>query len=107
MQKKILEYLKRLEEVEAKISNPEIFDNPKEYSLLSKEHARLSELKNTYDRVVAQEKILSDDKQALAQEKDSEMIAMLEEGIQSGKAEVDKLYKILENLLVPPIQMTI
>lgn len=56
---------------------------------------------------MAQEKILSDDKQALAQEKDPEMIAMLEEGIQSGKAEVDKLYKILENLLVPLIQMTI
>ncbi|MEF9497512.1 peptide chain release factor 1 [Chlamydia sp. 04-14] len=102
MEKKILEYLKRLEEVEVKISNPEIFENPKEYSSLSKEHARLSELKNVYDKVLGQEKVLNDDKEALAQEKDPEMIAMLEEGIQSGKAEIDKLYKVLENLLVPP-----
>ncbi|AHK63298.1 Peptide chain release factor RF1 [Chlamydia avium] len=102
MKKKILEYLKRLEEVEIKISDPQIFDNPKEYSSLSKEHARLSEMKNVYDQLLSTEKILRDDKQALAQEKDPEMIAMLEEGIQNEKSEIEKLNKILENLLVPP-----
>ena len=46
MEIKILECLKRLEEVEKQISDPNIFNNPKEYSSLSKEHARLSEIKN-------------------------------------------------------------
>lgn len=102
MKEKILEYLRRLEEVEVKISDPAIFDRPKEYSSLSKEHAHLSEVKSVYDRLLSVEKVLKDDREALSQEKDPEMISMLEEGIQSGKAEIERLTKSLENLLVPP-----
>lgn len=102
MKEKILQYLKRLEEVELKISDPSIFDHPKEYSRLSKEHARLSEMKNVYERLLSVEKILSDDKLALSKEDDGELVAMLEEGIASGEVEKEKLEKVLSNLLVPP-----
>ncbi|ANH78898.1 peptide chain release factor 1 [Candidatus Chlamydia sanziniae] len=102
MKKKICEYLKRLEEIETQISNPEIFNRPKEYSKLSKEHARLLELKGMYDRILSQEKVLTDDKQALAVETDPEMIAMLTEGIDESKGKLERLNKLLENLLVPP-----
>ncbi|WP_201457028.1 peptide chain release factor 1 [Chlamydia sp. 17-3921] len=102
MKKKIAEYLKRLEEIEIKIATPEIFDHPKEYKALSKEHARLSELKNVYTQIQNLEKVLIDDKQALATEKDPEMIAMLEEEIAESKVNIEKLAKILENFLVPP-----
>ncbi|WP_100933995.1 peptide chain release factor 1 [Candidatus Chlamydia corallus] len=102
MKKKVAEYLNRLAEIEIKISNPEIFSNSKEYSALSKEHSYLLELKNAYDKILNLEKVLADDKQALAVEKDQEMIAMLEEGINENKVELEKLNKILESLLVPP-----
>lgn len=99
---KLTEYLSRLEEIEVRLSSPEIFDHPEEYKALSKEHARLSELKEAYAQLQEQEKILADDKQALSMEKDPEMIAMLEEGLVEGKAETERLRKVLENLLVPP-----
>ncbi|SPN73279.1 Peptide chain release factor 1,peptide chain release factor 1,peptide chain release factor 1,RF-1 domain [Chlamydia serpentis] len=102
MKNKIAEYLNRLAEIEIKISNPEIFSNSKEYTALSKEHSYLLELKNAYDKILNLEKVLSDDKQALAIEKDQEMIVMLEEGINVNKIELEKLNKILESLLVPP-----
>ncbi|AAD18266.1 translation releasing factor RF-1 [Chlamydia pneumoniae TW-183] len=102
MKKKVAEYLNRLAEVEIKISNPEIFSNSKEYSALSKEHSYLLELKNAYDKILNLEKVLADDKQALAIEKDPEMVVMLEEGINENKVELEKLNKILESLLVPP-----
>lgn len=56
MEIKILECLKRLEEVEKQISDPNIFNNPKEYSSLSKEHARLSEIKNAHEAIVSAKK---------------------------------------------------
>ncbi|EPP35032.1 peptide chain release factor 1 [Chlamydia ibidis] len=102
MKEKILEYLKRLEEVELQISSPDIFNDPKEYSALSKEHARLTELKNVYQESLQLEKIIQDDRKALQLEKDPEMIAMLEEGIANEKVDLEKLYKTLESLLVPP-----
>lgn len=102
MKEKILQYLRRLEEVEIEISDPDIFNRPKEYSKLSREHARLSELKNVYEQLLSLEKILEDDKAALALEKDPEIVTMLEEGILDSHTEIDKLKKHLENLLVPP-----
>ena len=102
MEIKILECLKRLEEVEKQISDPNIFNNPKEYSSLSKEHARLSEIKNAHEAIVSAKKILRDDKLALSIEKDPEMVAMLEEGIQGGEEALERLSKQLENLLIPP-----
>ena len=102
MEIKILECLKRLEEVEKQISDPNIFNNHKEYSSLSKEHARLSEIKNAHEAIVSAKKILHDDKLALSIEKDPEMVAMLEEGIQGGEEALERLSKQLENLLIPP-----
>lgn len=102
MKNKVLEYLKRLEEVETLISNPDIFNNQKEYSLLSKEHARLSEMKEVYDAIVATEKVLKDDKTALSIETDSEIVLMLEEGIKQEESALESLSKKLEGLLVPP-----
>lgn len=102
MKEKILQYLRRLEEVEIEISDPDIFNRPKEYSKLSREHARLSELKNVYEQLSSLEKILSDDKSALTLEKDPEIVAMLEEGIAESEEEISSLRKKLENLLVPP-----
>lgn len=102
MEIKVLECLKRLEEVEKQISDPNIFSNPKEYSSLSKEHARLSEIKNAHESLVAIKKILQDDKLALSTEKDPEIVAMLEEGVLVGEEAVERLSKQLENLLIPP-----
>lgn len=102
MEIKVLECLKRLEEVEKQISDPNIFSNPKEYSSLSKEHARLSEIKNAHESLVATKKILQDDKLALSTEKDPEIVAMLEEGVLVGEEAVEHLSKQLENLLIPP-----
>jgi len=102
LEQKVVRLLNRYFEVEEALAKPEVFNNPETYRNLTREHSYLSEVKEVWEALSKARKSLSDDKELLKGEKESDMRALLEEEIASLEDKIPKLEASLEVLLVPP-----
>lgn len=102
MNEKVQRLLSRLQEVEALLGAPETLSDQKRYRQLTQEHAQLSELKESWDRLQSAEKQLAENKDLLLSEKDPEMVQLLRDEIAQLEADRLALEKTVQNLLVPP-----
>ena len=102
MDKKVAQFLARLDEVEEALAQPGAFDEPKKYRELTQEHSFLSKIKSVWDELLKCRKQLEDDRSLLDTEKDLEIRALLAEEIPALEEKVASLENSLETLLVPP-----
>jgi peptide chain release factor 1 len=102
MRAKLRELLTRFSEIEALLSDPSVFDDPKKYRDLTQQHSYLGDVKSAFEKLERIEKSLSENEALLLEEKDNEMRALLEEEIAFAQNEIPKLNDQLEALLVPP-----
>jgi len=102
LEKKVSELLRRFSEVEDALARPGIFDDPKAYKELTREHAYLSSVKSASDELVAARKALNENKELYPSEADEEMRSLLEEDIADLERRIPTLENKLETLLVPP-----
>jgi peptide chain release factor 1 len=102
MREKILQLLKRFDEVEAELGLPECLSNQKRYKELAQEHAYLTEVKEAYDSLEKVAKSLSENKEMLQTLKDPEFEALVKEEIQEQEKKTEEYTKKLESLLIPP-----
>lgn len=102
IEKKVQQYLSRLLEVEETLGYPTIFNDQKKYRALTQEHAYLTEIKSTWEKLKQAEKELLDSQELLKLEKDPEFIQILQEEIGGLEKKIPNLQKEIEILLVPP-----
>lgn len=102
IENKVQQLLMRLAEVEETLGHPDIFNDQKKYRELTQEHSYLADVKQTWDSLKRAEKEFLDNKELLRAEKDPEFAAILQEEITALEANIPKLQKQLETLLVPP-----
>ena len=101
----MLEKLHGVEEkyldLEAKLSDPDVVSDPKEYQKYAKAHAKLQEIVNVY-REYKEQKALYDDDMAVAEENsDPELAEMAREEAESLKPVLEDYEKKLTLLLLP------
>ncbi len=92
----------RLQEIEAELGLPSVFENQKRFRGLSQEHARLSEQKEIWEKLSSAQKELEENRSLLSSEKEAEMISLLQEEISRLELLIQTLSGQLEELLVPP-----
>lgn len=102
MKEKVLGLLKRLEEVEELLGQPDILSNKEKFKSLSQEHARLNDIKEAWNAFHTVEVQLKENTQLLRTEKDPELKSLIEEEIEVLEPKVEPLRIKLEGLLVPP-----
>lgn len=102
MEERVQQLLARFAEVEHLLGQPDVLSDQKRYKELAQEHAYLNEIKEAWISYASIQKQLKDDKQLLKDEKDEELIVMLNDEIQLLTSKLEKTYLQIENLLVPP-----
>ncbi len=102
MEKKILQLLARLREVEEMLGHPEVFSDQKKYRILTQEHSYLHEVKTAHEQLQSSQKQLAENQELLKEESDPAFIEVLREDILQQENRIQELNKQLENLLVPP-----
>lgn len=102
MKDKVIHLLKRLEEVEHLLGQPDTVKNKDQFKALTQEHSYLSDVKSCAEMIQNAEKQLADNRALLQGESDPEFTQILREDI----ARLETIFQTqtanLENLLVPP-----
>ena len=91
----------KYEEVEKKLSDPEIMKDMNAYRELTQEHAGLREIVHEYTVYQKVEQELKDAEELIALESDSEMAEMAREEIRELKHKKEDLVNSLKTLLIP------
>jgi peptide chain release factor 1 len=102
MDDKIISLLAKLPQIEDALGDPSTVLNREKYTELTREHRYLSNLNESYQRLVASRKQLEDNQKLLRSEKDPEFIQMLEDDSKKLENEVSTLEKKVADLLIPP-----
>lgn len=97
-----LEFIEnKYEELSAKISDPSIMADQKEWQKLCKEHAELETLVMKYRQYRKAEEELESNKEMLKDEADKDMRDMIQEDIKELEASMDEAHQELRILLLP------
>ncbi len=91
----------RYKEIESRLGEPDLADNPAEFRRLSREHASLQELIDEYQNYKKLKRALEDNKGMLATEKDAELLAMARDEIKTLEPDLEVSTKKLQILLLP------
>lgn len=91
----------RYDELTKKIADPEVIANNREWQKIAKEHSDLTPIIEEYNKLKKCVETLESDEELLKVEKDSEMIALLEEEIKACKEQRISLDDNLKILLLP------
>lgn len=102
MENKIKGLLSRLNELEAVLGNPGVFNDQKKYRAFAQEHAYITEVKGIWDEIKRSEQQMQDNKELLSTEKDPEFAEVLREDNQQLEQKIATLQAQLEKLLIPP-----
>ncbi len=102
MQERVLKLLATLSEVEAKLGDPEVISNQKEFKKLSQKYAYLSDLKELWEQRETLIKSQSDNKELVKLEQDAEFTLLLEQEITQTDQSLKEIDKRIDQLLVPP-----
>ncbi len=98
---KYSEIKKEFQELEKKISDPELMSNPKEFSQIAKDHATL---KKVYDLIISLEKIeenITNNQEIIKNESDTELLELAQEDLKLLEEEQKKIKKELDTELRP------
>src|SRR5580658_8438918 len=99
----IEKFARRLEEVQAALSDPKLFENPARFQELSREYARLKEQTDVGERYLKTAADLAQDVELLKTEPtESEMAQLAREEIPRLQAEEQRLAKQVQFGLAPP-----
>jgi peptide chain release factor 1 len=99
---KIQQLLVRLTEVEERLGHPEVFNDQKQYRLLTQEHSYLAEVKNLWEEISRLKNQLADNKELLLSESDEAFSQVLREDNTLLENNIEKLQVKLDHLLIPP-----
>lgn len=102
MQEKVARLLGRLTELEELLGKLDILSDQTRYRSLTQEHSHLSELKETWDQYVKIKNQFDENQALLRDEKDPEIIEMVQEETPELEKELQLVKIRLETLLVPP-----
>lgn len=101
----IIELLKplktRLDELDLKLSDPQVISDQNSYKGAAKERARLAGIINMGDEYLKIIKAIDEDEQLLKEDSESELAAMAKEELESLRPQKEKLEKQLELKLLP------
>lgn len=99
---RIRKLLERFNEVEELLGKPDILADKAQYRSLAQEHARLNELKETWQKVHQIKKQLEENRLLIQQETDSSFLQMVQEEVIVLEKQLQIKSKYLESLLIPP-----
>ncbi len=102
MEKRLSRLLKRFEEVEHLLGQPDTLTDQKKYRLLAQEHASLSQIREFYLHLQKLETQIQENESLLQTEKDPELLSLVKEELEALRLNVAKNRADLEVLLVPP-----
>ncbi len=102
MEKKVLELLSRLPEIEEELGAPGLMQNRERYLGLTQEHKHLTELNEAWQSLAKARKDLEGNRLLARVEQDKEFVEMLEEENKSLASSIEKLERDVETLIVPP-----
>lgn len=102
MENKVRSLISRLQEVEAVLGHPEVFNDQKKYRTLTQEHAYLSEIKAIWEALLSAKKQIQENKELLATENDPDFAEALRADSRELETKIPDLQAQLERLLVPP-----
>ncbi|MCR4726244.1 MAG: peptide chain release factor 1 [Clostridia bacterium] len=91
----------RFDELNEKLADPQIIARQDEWQKVAKEHAALSEIMVNYDAYLRAEKDEADCERMLKEEKDPDLLALVEEERQEAKEKMEKLKETLKIQLLP------
>ena len=100
MFEKLDEVEDRYEELNARLADPELTNDPAEYQSVAKEHAELKEVVEVYDRWREVEEELEENR-VLRQDDDREIRQMAKGEIERLEAEREELEERIKSLLIP------
>lgn len=98
MENEVQKLLRRLDEVEKQLGDPQVVADRKRYKELSQEHARLSDVKQVSEEIAHCKTEIEEHLAFLAEESDEAFAAELERFQES----LPKLQQKLDHLLIPP-----
>jgi peptide chain release factor 1 len=101
MFEKLEEVENRYEELNARLADPELSNNPEKYQKLAKEHAEVEEVVELYDEYRQVDEELEENKVMLREEDDEGIREMARAEIAELEAEKDRLENELKELLIP------
>lgn len=101
-EKKILQLLSRLEEVEGIMGQPGVHADQARYRELAREHSYLSDVKHVWEEIQKSQREIEENEGLIRYEQDAELTEMLREDITRHQQSLHRLEAKLENLLVPP-----
>ena len=93
--------VERYNELSALLSSPKIANEPHKIREYAQEQSELAETVQTYLHYCAVKSELSDTEQMLAEETDSDMVAMIRDEVAAQQADLDETAEKLKLLLVP------
>lgn len=91
----------RYEELNRKLSDPEVIARQDEWQKVAKEHSALSEIIANYDLYCKAERELEECEALLSSESDPDLIALAEEEKENAKKEMERLKDVLKVQLLP------
>jgi len=91
----------KYEELNKKLSDPEVIARQDEWQKVAKEHSALSEIIENYDAYLKAEHDLEECEAMLATETDAELIALAEEERDTLRKEMERLQNVLKVQLLP------
>ncbi len=102
MKEKVEGLLKRFEEVEQALGDPDALSDQKRYKELTQEHSYLTSVKEVYQKLSQSQEQLSENRELLKSETDPDFQAVIKEEIATLEAQIPDLEREIESLLVPP-----
>ena len=91
----------KFEDLSAKISDPEVIADNKEWTKLVKEHSSLEPIVTQYDAYVKTQNDIEEDKVIIKDESDAEMVELAKADMEEKKALLEKIENELKVLLLP------
>ncbi|MBS3743966.1 MAG: peptide chain release factor 1 [Wenzhouxiangellaceae bacterium] len=101
LERRLEQAVERFEEIERLLAEPELAEDPKRFTALSREYADLQSIVQTW-RAIEQLEQRQAEAEALLEENDDEMRRMAHDELAEIEAERERLDRALRRLIVPP-----
>jgi peptide chain release factor 1 len=100
-QQKLQQTKQRFEELNQQLSDPSVFDDPKAYAELTREHTQLKNLVEEFDRWSVVHNAITEHEELIAANEDPELTDLAHEELKELKPELASLEESLQEQLIP------
>lgn len=100
-QQKLQQTKQRFEELNQQLSDPSVFDDPKAYADLTREHTQLKSLVDEFDRWSTVHKAITEHEELIEANEDPELTDLAYEELKELKPELESLESSLQEQLIP------